>query len=120
MIEETDKKILLDGIDAAEGFGQCWYSKTDGEPSCVVGQIAVSVGVSKEQLNAWCPGSWSNVKESGEKYRQEYAPGSDLVIAFEQRTGANLQHLQSIWDRKSVHRTEEAARNAMRQYVEGL
>lgn len=118
MIDEADKKILLDSIEAAQKFGGCQYTNGLNEPQCVVGQIAVRVGVSLENLNQWLCGSWSSVKCGDTAY---LAPECNKVLEFETRTGIDLNMLQRIWDfRQLSDNDENVARQKMIVLVEAL
>lgn len=89
-MNETDKKILIDSINAAKNTRT--YIHAD-QPACVIAQIAFRLGVSIEDMVNWGNQLWFQLG-------QYPTPGAQPVWDFEKRIGHDLTPLQDMWDRK--------------------
>lgn len=121
MITQETKQMLHESIDAAKGFNECVYVK-DGQPQCVVAQVAVRCGVTVEEMDSW--------RTSYGKPEAFFRVPSEhnLPEAMDNITWV-LYELQKYWDNLRTDGAgsylpsipdEQTARKLMHEYVDRL
>lgn len=110
----ADQKAKLHAaIDAAKGPGECQYV-IDGQPGCVIGQLAVACGVTVDDMARFdADGSESD----GSAQRVEAILGHPLVTPLRRFPDTLLRELQRAWDRNDGH-SEASRRIRMHTLVE--
>ena len=107
------KDNLLKAIEAAVNPGGCVYMD-DGEPCCVIAQLAYMEGVPKSNLSNWdaAPGlAGSDIGSLLNASRVSYPKAHALADKY----GADrLIHLQGMWDMSE----DPATKIRMREFVE--
>lgn len=87
-LTQEDKNLLIESIKAAKNSRT--YVVGD-EPGCVVGQIAVRLGVTVPQLK-----NWGNVTYA--ELQQYPVEGMELVWPFAEKLPKSLHTIQGAWD----------------------
>lgn len=107
--KKKQKEMLYKAIEQAKGIGKCSY--TGG---CVIGQLAMQLGISKEEMRGWR----HNVVGDVISFQSSAAP-------LEQFDAYLLECLQYEWDRYRavtdhtvMQRYRRSARKKMKRFVD--